>query len=46
MENKAKASTIIVIVLAIIVIAYLYSQGWFTTVSPYFENFTKIISNL
>ena len=34
MENKAKAGTIIVIVLDIIVVAYLYSQDWFATVIP------------
>ncbi len=45
MENKAKEGIIIVIVIVSIVIAYLYSQGWFATVIPYFEKFIKVISN-
>ncbi len=44
MENKAKAGIIIVIVL--VIIAYLYSQGWFAQVTPYFEKFIRVISSL
>ncbi|MGC8649318.1 MAG: hypothetical protein ACP5UN_03845 [Candidatus Micrarchaeia archaeon] len=43
MENKAKAGVFIGIGLAIIVIAYLYSQGWFAQVIPYFEKFFRVI---
>ena len=46
MENKAKAGATICIMLVIIVIVYLYLQVWFTQVTPYFEKFIRVISNL
>ncbi|MEM3423644.1 MAG: hypothetical protein QXE51_03680 [Nitrososphaeria archaeon] len=48
MEDNGKKLATIVIVLFIIaiVIGYLYSQGWFATITPYFEKFIKVIWNL
>ncbi|MGC8483994.1 MAG: hypothetical protein ACP5OE_10175 [Thermodesulfobium sp.] len=46
MDDKTKEGIIIGIILAIIVIAYLCSQGWFVTAIPYFEKFIKVISSL
>ncbi|MGC8680344.1 MAG: hypothetical protein ACP5T6_03550 [Candidatus Micrarchaeia archaeon] len=43
MDDKTKEGIIIGIILAIIVIAYLYSQGWFAQVIPYFEKFFMVI---
>ena len=43
MENKAKVGVFIGIGLVIIAIVYLYFQGWFVTVIPYFEKFIKVI---
>ena len=46
MGDKIKAGIVIAILLAIIVIGYLYSQGWFTQIIPYFESFIKVIEGL
>ncbi|MEM3204575.1 MAG: hypothetical protein QW232_10270 [Saccharolobus sp.] len=48
MEDNGKKLATIVIVLFIIaiVIGYFYSQGWFATITPYFEKFIKVIWNL
>ena len=45
MNDKTKAG-IIIIILAIIAIASLYSQGWFAQVIPYFEKFFKVIPSI
>ena len=43
MGDKTKAGIVIAILLAIIVIGYFHSQGWFTQIIPYFESFFKVI---
>lgn len=45
MDDRTKAS-IIISIIAIIVIGYLYSQGWFAQVTPYLEEVFKVISSL
>ena len=46
MGNKTKAGIIIGTILIMIVIGYLYSQGWFAQVTPYLEEVFKVISSL
>ena len=46
MGNKTKAGIIIGTILIMIVIGYLYSQGWFAQVIPYFEKFFKVIPSI
>lgn len=46
MENKTKVDMIIIGIILIIIVWYLYSQGWFTAITPYIEKFIKVISRL